>query len=455
MSDTIAAVATGSTVSAIGILRLSGDRCIEVADALFTPFSGRRMSAYEDRRLVFGELRDKKGSLLDVCLCTLSHAPNSYTGEDTVELQCHGSPVTLRLALQAAFDCGARQAAAGEFSKRAFLNGRMDLTQAEAVIDLIESETAEAARNAAGQLGGAVLRKADGIYNSLVDINSHFQAVLDYPDEDIPDFEMSEYAETIENAIVQLQKLLDSFESGEVLKKGVKVAIVGRPNVGKSSVLNTLLGFERAIVTDIPGTTRDTIEDTVKLGGVLLRLCDTAGIREATDSIEKMGVERSRQAAGEAQLIIAVFDGSHELTAEDRSAIMLAADARHAIAVINKTDLDRKICASDISESFDKVVEVSAKQGRGFDRLGEAIAELYPASDAPAGEIITNARQAEAISRALDLLNAANVSVRQKQTPDIVLTQVEDALEAVGGLSGKNLQDDVTQAIFGRFCVGK
>lgn len=455
MSDIIAAVSTGGAVSAIGILRMSGEGCIALADELFTPKSGRKMSEYEDRRLVLGELHDKDGRLLDVCMCTISRAPNSYTGEDTAEFHCHGSPVTLSLALAAMFSCGARQALGGEFTKRAFLNGRMDLTQAEAVIDLIEAETAETARNAASQLGGAILRKTDVIYNNLVDIISHFQAVLDYPDEDIPDFQLSEYARTLADAAAQLEALARSFDRGEVLKKGVKVAIVGRPNVGKSSVLNTLLGFDRAIVTEIPGTTRDTIEDTVRLGGVLLRLCDTAGLRQTPDEIERLGVERSRQAASEAQLILAVFDGSAQLCEEDYDAIALAQTAAHRIAIINKSDLSQRLDRSDVCEFFDKVVETSVIEGSGIEELSEAIAELYPSSDAPAGEIITNARQAEAISRAADILKSALEALAEKQTPDVALTMVEEALGAVGQLTGKNVREDVTQAIFGRFCVGK
>lgn len=455
MSDIIAAVATGNTVSAIGILRMSGEGCIAVAERLFSPRSGRKISEYEDRQLVIGELHDSAGMLLDVCMCAVSRAPHSYTGEDTVEFHCHGSPVTLRLALQELFSCGARQALGGEFSKRAFLNGRMDLTQAEAVIDLIEAQTAEAARNAAGQLGGAILRRAEVVYDSLVDMIAHFQAVLDYPDEDIPDFQMGEYADTLRDAASQLRTLGETFERGEVLKNGVRVAIVGRPNVGKSSVLNALLGFDRAIVTNIPGTTRDTIEDTVKFGGVLLRLCDTAGLRQTPDEIERLGVERSRQAAADAQLILAVFDGSEALCGEDRDAIELARSAKHKIAIINKSDLEQKIRVSDICEYFDKVVETSTRQGSGLEELADAISELYPYPEAPAGEIITNTRQAEAIARATDILSAAIVALEENRTPDVVLTLVEDALDAVGQLSGKNLRDDVTQAIFGRFCVGK
>ena len=305
MSDTIAAVATGNVVSAIGILRVSGDETLSVIDRVFFPANGKPMSEAEDRKLVYGALKAADGSVLDLCLCTISRAPHSYTGEDTAELQCHGSPTVLRAGLRALFAAGARQALAGEFSRRAFLNDRMDLTQAEAVIDLIHSETEQAAKNAAGQLGGAVLRCVQPIYQSLADIASHYHAVIDYPDEDIPDFQMQAYGETLSNASTELERLLQTFARGRVMTSGVPAAILGRPNAGKSSLLNALLGYDRAIVTDVPGTTRDTLEERCELGGVLLRLTDTAGLHETDDRVEALGVERSRRAAEQAALAIA------------------------------------------------------------------------------------------------------------------------------------------------------
>ena len=292
MSDTIAAVATGNVLSAIGILRLSGDGTLAVIDRVFRPANGRPMSEAPDRKLVYGTFCDTDGQTLDLCLCTVSRGPHSYTGEDTAELQCHGSPAVLRAGLQALFAAGARQALAGEFTKRAFLNGRMDLTQAEAVIDLIHAETALDANNAAGQLGGAVLRRAQSVYDALQDIASHYHAVIDYPDEDIPDFQLSAYEATLTGCIDQLQRLLDTFSRANVLHGGVPAVILGRPNAGKSSLLNALLGYERAIVTDVPGTTRDTIDARVTLGGVLLRLTDTAGLRGTSDPVEAIGVHR-------------------------------------------------------------------------------------------------------------------------------------------------------------------
>lgn len=452
MSYTIAAVATGMQVSAIGILRLSGDTAIDIANRLFLPASGRDMASYPDRRLVYGRLTDTGGQTLDMCLCTVSRAPNSYTGENTAEFQCHGSPAVLRAALDAAFALGARQAKAGEFTKRAFLNGRMDLTSAEAVADIIDAETAEAAKNAAGQLGGAISRRIEGVYRVLTDISSHYHAVLDYPDEDIEDFRMERYRGDIAAAVGTLQRLGASYAHGRIMRGGIPAAIVGRPNAGKSSLLNALLGYERAIVTDIPGTTRDTIEEKLLLGGVLLRLTDTAGLRDTDDEIERLGVMRSREAMENAELVIAVIDGSGDLTSEDEKLLRAAEKAEHGIAVVSKSDLGKAV---KLPETSLPTVELSSVTGEGLDELASLVKGLFTLPDAPAGEILTNARQAEAVNWALDALRAALDAINSGCTPDIVLTETEAAMAALGELTGRTVREDVTNRIFERFCVGK
>ena len=452
MSDTIAAVSTGMQVSAIGILRLSGDKAINIVDKLFIPRSGKKMSESEDRKLVFGSLCDLDGQTLDICLCTISRAPHSYTGENTAELQCHGSPAVLRAALDAVFALGARQALPGEFTKRAFLNGRMDLTSAEAVADIIDAETAEAAKNAAGQLGGAISRRIDKIYNFLTDLSSHYHAVLDYPDEDIEDFTLVAYKTELHAAIAELKRLADSYSGGKLLQGGIPAAIIGRPNAGKSSLLNAVLGYDRAIVTNIPGTTRDTIEEKLRLGGVLLRLTDTAGLRETDDEIERLGVMRSHEAMENAELVIAVIDGSGEVTAEDEEIIRCAEKAPHAVVAVSKSDLGK---IAVLPETTLPVVELSSMTGEGLEKLAEVIKTLFPMPDAPAGEILTNARQAEAVDRALAALTSAYDALLQGCTPDIVLTEAEGAMSALGELSGKTVREDVTNRIFERFCVGK
>ena len=454
MADTIAAIATGNALAAIGIVRLSGDSAIDVADRVFFPADGGRMSEKADRKLVYGELRDG-GRVLDLCLCTISRAPNSYTGEDTAELQLHGSPVVLGECLRLLFENGARQALAGEFTKRAFLNGRMDLTQAEAVVDLIDAETPEAAFVAADQLGGTLLRGIEGIYSDLTDIMSHFHAVLDYPDEDIGEFELAAYAGRLAEIEARLTALLATFERGRVLRSGVRCAMIGRPNVGKSSILNALLGYDRAIVTDVPGTTRDTIEEKLRLGRVLLRLTDTAGLRPAGDVVESIGVERSLAAAREAELVIAVFDGSSPLTEGDMAVISAAGGKERRIALINKSDLPQKLDEAHLRESFEHVLRVSALRGEGFDGLERVVGDMYPSGEGHRGAMLTNERQADAVSRARESVGAALSAVDAGMTPDAALCEVEAAMSALGELTGRTVRDDITARIFERFCVGK
>ncbi|MBQ9686204.1 MAG: tRNA uridine-5-carboxymethylaminomethyl(34) synthesis GTPase MnmE [Oscillospiraceae bacterium] len=452
MSDTIAAVATGAQVAAIGIIRLSGAAAIAIADRLFRPAAGKSMADYGDRRLVYGRLIDCAGETLDLCLCTISRAPNSYTGEDTAEFQCHGSPTVLRAALEACFACGARQALPGEFTKRAFLNGRMELTAAEAVADLIDAETVESAKNAAAQLSGAIADKTASIYSDLTDISAHYHAVLDYPDEDIEDFRLENYKAQLQAADTALHTLLKSFDRGRHLTAGLPAAIVGRPNAGKSSLLNALLGYERAIVTSVPGTTRDTIEEKVRLGSVLLRLTDTAGIRDTDDTVERLGVERSRLAMERAELVIAVIDGSEEPTGEDLAILRAAEQRPHAVLVISKADLGQERPAPETSLP---TVSVSSVTGQGLDELERVVKAMFPLPPVPAGQILTNARQAEAVSRALESIRAARQAMETGCTPDIVLTETETAMAALGELTGSCVREDVTNRIFARFCVGK
>ena len=453
MSHTIAAVSTGSQVSAIGIIRLSGDDCIAVASKVFTLNSKKSLLEASDRRLYLGTLHDKQGRCLDQCMAVVSRGPHSYTGEDTVEFHCHGSPAVLAAGLEALYLAGAKPAKRGEFTKRSFLNGKLDLTQAEAVIDLIEADTADAAANAAGQVGGVLQKKLAPIYDDLVNLCSHFHAVLDYPDEDIEDFGLQNYSGTLKTDARQLYDLLKTYSQGRILKQGVSAAIVGKPNVGKSSLLNALAGYERCIVTDIPGTTRDTVEETVMLGSTRLRLLDTAGIHETTDTVESIGVERSRHAIEKADLVLFVCDGSKELTQADYDIIDLCSEKENAIALINKTDLGSEIDPGDLP--FLWVVPVCAKTGAGLDQLAGAVDSLFE-NDTPCdGSILTNARQYDACRRAYEAMLNALKGLQLGLTPDAVLTDVEEAMEAMGEVTGATIREDITARIFERFCVGK
>ena len=453
-SDTIAAIATGGVISAVGILRLSGSDTLSVVDKVFRPLNGRPMSQTEDRKLMFGSLLDENGELLDLCLCTVSRGPHSYTGEDTAEIQTHGSPMVLRTGLQSLFAAGARQALAGEFTKRAFLNGRMDLSAAEAVADIIDAETPLAVRNAAGQLNGAIFRRIQTVYDSLTDICAHFHAVLDYPDEDIEPFELENYAATLSAAEADLRALLETHKRGRVLDKGIATALAGKPNAGKSSLLNALLGYDRAIVTSVPGTTRDTLSERVLLGDTLLRLTDTAGLRETADEVEKLGVERTKNALEEAELVLAVFDDSRDWDEEDEEVLALAKTAPECIALINKSDLPQKEIESHLT-GISRICRVSAVSGEGLDALAGLVAEAFPLPNAAVGEILTNARQAEAVGRAVESVTAAIEALRSGITPDAVLTEAEAAMGALGELTGQNIREEITNRIFSRFCVGK
>ena len=453
MSSVIAAVSTGNQVSAIGILRLTGEGCAQIAGKVFTLNSGLPLWEAPNRKLVLGTLRDAQGRVIDQCMAVYTRAPHTYTGEDTVEFHCHGSPAVLAAGLDALFAAGAVPAKRGEFTKRAFLNGQLDLTQAEAVIDLIEAETADAAANAAGQVGGRLQKKLAPIYDDLTNLCSHFHAVLDYPDEDIEDFGLDRYSTALRNDAKALYALLQTYGQGRILRQGVAAAIVGKPNVGKSSLLNALAGYERVIVTEIAGTTRDTVEETVMLGATRLRLIDTAGIRQTDDRVEAIGVERSRKAVEDADLVLFVCDGSAPLTQEDQEVIAACMDAQNAIALINKTDLGSKVAPSDLP--FMQVIPISTKTGSGLDQLADAVDVMF-ANETPCdGSILTNPRQFDAIRRAYEAMLAALQGLALGHTPDAVLLDVEAAMEAMGEVTGNTVREDITARIFERFCVGK
>lgn len=456
-TDTIAAISTPPGPGAIGILRLSGPQAVSIAEKCFKPLGPKGLREHGPRELVYGGLLDRGGQAIDRVLCTYSLAPHSYTGEDTAELQCHGSPMVLSLGLEALFAAGARPAGPGEFTRRAFLNGRLDLAQAEAVGDLLEARSREGARHAAGQLAGALSQRIGAVYSALVDVMAHFHAVLDYPDEDIDPFRLEELDTLLSDQEGELSALLATCGRGKLLREGVACAIVGRPNAGKSSLLNAMLGWDRAIVTDIPGTTRDTVEERCELGGVPLRLIDTAGLRNTDDPVEKLGVERSRRAMEEAGLILVLIDASRPAEDEDFALLQEAISLAPTILVWTKGDLPAAACPVKRYEEIScPAVTVSAKVS-DLDELCNEISCAFPQDlwSEHYGEILTNARQEEAAGRAREAVRRAREALQAGITPDALLTDVEEALQALGELTGQSVSEDVTARIFSKFCVGK
>ena len=460
--DTIAAIATPLARSAFGIIRLSGPDALAILDKLFTPVGGRPISEARPRSMVYGTLRDAQGRVIDRPLAVWFAPGKSYTGDCDAEIHCHGSPVVLNEALAAAFAAGARQAQPGEFAKRAFLNGKLDLTEAEGIVDLVDAETAEAARNAALQVDGALRRIAEDAYDKLLGVTSRFYAVVDYPDEDVADASPAETEAALAEIERVLSELLATYARGKIVKSGVATTIVGAPNAGKSSLLNRLVGYDRAIVTDVAGTTRDTVEEKAVVGGVLLRLIDTAGLRETDDAVEKLGVERSRRAVESADLILALFDESADFTSDDvrgqwSETLRLVQDAgKPWIFVATKKDLvGESASIRPAGEDAPPYVELSNVTGEGFDELEAAVATLFPAPPAESGTMLTNARQADAVGRALGAVREALGALRGGMTPDVVLTEAEAASNALGELTGRTAREDMVARIFERFCVGK
>ena len=450
MSNTIAAIATAPVKSAIGIIRISGEDTRKIVSQVFIPKYGKM----HPRRMTFGAYYDAQQIKVDEGLCVLMPAPGSYTGEDTAELYCHGSLGVLQCVLDAVYRAGARPAEPGEFTKRAFLSGKMDLTQVEAVVDLIDSESREAARTAAAQLSGVLGGTIAAIRSQLVALTAHLCAVIDYPEDDLPPL-LLEDAEASTNACIQeISRLLGSYERGALVKNGIPCAIVGKPNVGKSALLNALVGYERSIVTEIAGTTRDMVEEMVTIAGLAFRLQDTAGLRETSDQVEQIGISRAYTYAERAKLVLAVFDGSIPLTDEDRLTFQYA-DAKQVICVINKSDCPSRIAEKDLQEQFQTVVRVSAKTGEGIGDLVERMGQLFGQDVEYERAVLTNPRHVDALRRSQAALEQVRHGLQIGITADVLTVELESAINALGELTGQTASEAVMDGIFSRFCVGK
>ena len=455
MSYTIAAISTPAGAAGLGVVRLSGDDAVSVAARLFRPMDANRpLTALKGYTAAYGHVYDADGDI-DDCVALVFRAPHSYTGEDVVELSCHGGRYILQRVLRACFAAGAKPAQAGEFTRRAFVSGKMDLTGAESVMDLIAAEGKLAAQTALTAREGGIFRRLSAVKDSLLGVAAQFSAYIDYPDEDIPDLDTAQWSETIETAIRTMQNLLDTYDTGRILREGIDTAIVGRPNVGKSTLMNLLSGCERSIVTDIAGTTRDIVEETVRLGDVTLRLADTAGLRDTADVVENVGVARARAKMEQAALVLAVFDGSEALTEEDK-ALASRLDGKAAIAIINKADKPTAIDTDWVAAHFRYAVTLSAKEESGVEALTAAVAAVTGVERLDAAQpMLSTERQRQCAADCLTCLQEAQDAIAIGLTPDAVSVSVDGAINAILDLTGERATEAVVEQVFARFCVGK
>ena len=456
--ETISAVITALGEGAVGIVRISGEQALAVGETLFKAASGKKLAEYKPNTMVYGHVYDQDGSLVDEVLAVFMQGPRSYTAEDVVEIQCHGGLQSLKKILQLTYAAGARPAEAGEFTKRAFLNGRIDLTQAEAVMDIIRSRSEASLKLAARQQQGQLAKELRGLRSALVDVVVNLEAVIDYPEEDIEDVTYGRVQESIASCNDAIDSLLAHAHTGKILREGLRTAIVGKPNVGKSSLLNALLKAERAIVSQYAGTTRDVIEEQLLLDGVPLVLADTAGIRSTEDFVEKIGVEKSRQLLQDAELVICVVDGSEGLTAEDE-AILAAASGKPCVIIVNKSDLGLAVDLEELKERFgqDKVMTLSAKTLTGVEAFSAWLKDYVYGSEGALsdGAYVQNARQERLLREARQSLEDASQAAAAMLPYDCIEIDVRTAIDLLGEITGDTVQDEIINEIFSRFCIGK
>lgn len=451
---TIAAIATPNAPGGIAVIRISGERAFEVAEKIFVPAGDKKVADMRGYTCAYGEAFDGE-ERLDDCILTVFRAPHSFTGEDTAEISCHGGIYVTRRILRAALANGAVMAQAGEFTKRAFLNGKIDLTQAESVMDIISAKGERELKMAENIREGAAYKAVRKISDRLMNMLGSLVAWTDYPDEDIPEVEPETMRTELENIRAELESLIRNYDSGRILREGVSTVIVGRPNVGKSTLFNALSGCERSIVTDIAGTTRDAVEETVKLGDVTLRLMDTAGIRETSDKIEEIGVNIAQKAIESAELVIAVFDGSEKMSDDDVN-IINKINFNNSVAVVNKNDLSTVIDITELEKHFKHIVYLSAKENSGTDELCACIEDIFRMNEPFFNDVtVANERQKKCVDVCLENVEKAVEAIECGEMLDAVNVLIDYAEQSLLELIGEKITDAVVDEVFSRFCVGK
>ncbi len=454
MTDVIAAVSTPLAAGGIGVIRISGEGAIETADKVFKATSGKKLTSLKGYTAAHGKIF-MNGEAIDECVALVFRAPRSYTGENTVEISCHGGVFVTNQVLRAVLSAGARPAEAGEFTKRAFLNGKMDLSEAEAVMGLIGARGEGGMKAAMTALDGALSKKINQLCHILVSAAAHMSAWVDYPDDEIPELDFDVLRDNLVQVRAQLSEMLSKFDAGKAITSGVETAIVGKPNVGKSALMNMLSGFSRSIVTDIAGTTRDVVEETVRVGSVILRLADTAGIRETGDVVENIGVDLAKQRIERASLILAVFDSSEELDDADKEILELCS-GREVVAIVNKTDLPAKADVEYISSVLSRVVYISAATHEGEKELTQAIEQVLGTDRIDTTQaMLATERQRQNALEALSAIDEAIESIDMSMTMDAVNVCIDTAIDALLSLTGKKATESVVNEVFAQFCVGK
>lgn len=457
IDDTIAAIATAPGEGGIGILRISGEKALKVAEEIFKSMSGKSIKDYNKRTLIYGNIVDNE-NVIDEVLLAYMKGPNSYTGEDVIEINCHGGFISVKKILELILSKDVRLAEAGEFTKRAFLNGRIDLSQAEAVIDVIKAKTDIAHEVAQNQLEGSLSKKIRDLRDKVTEILAHVEVAIDYPEEDIEHITYQTLKDKTGGLKEEIKKLYDTAESGKILREGLKTVIVGKPNVGKSSLLNSILGENRAIVTDIPGTTRDVIEEFVNIKGIPLKIVDTAGIRDTDDIVEKIGVEKSKESFTSADLIIMVLDASRKLSEEDIEILKKLKD-KQTIVLLNKNDLKQEIEEEKILKYIENnsIIRISALQQEGIEALQDKIESMvYKGSiKNNSNLVVTNSRHKDALGKAYKSATDALIALEQNMPFDFVEVDLKNIWDYLGYINGDTVTEDLLDNIFHNFCIGK